>query len=816
MGDSRPRGRGAKPQSGEGNGSTGLGRGEALVEGGGSVISDFLAHMSEGRERRDELVHLERMPAREARTGRLSAPLHPFLESALNARGIGSLYTHQVETVERVRRGENVVVVSGTASGKSLCYMIPAIETALGDDHATALMLFPTKALAQDQLRSFASFVSTMGPDGAGIKAGTYDGDTSPPSRRTLRASASVILSNPDMLHQGILPYHARWSRFFSNLKYVVVDEIHTYRGVFGSHVANVLRRLRRVCRHYGSSPRFICCSATIKNPRELARSLTGLEVGLIDSDGSPQAPKIFAFWNPAFIDRARSQRRSSNVEGMGFAVELIRRGVQTIVFAKARVTAELIYRYSREVLLKVAPELAGRIAPYRGGYLPQERREIERKLFSGELLGVVSTNALELGIDVGGLGACLMVGFPPTIASTWQQAGRAGRRGEEALVVVIAYNDPNDQYLMRHPEYFFGKSPESAVIDPDNPYILAGQLACAARELPIGPADSEFFPGALSGEVMALLEDESKAKRIGSEYYWACGDFPAAQVSLRTMSDETYTIFDSGAEKRIIGTVDGISALELIYPEAVYLHEGETYFVKELDLEMKAATVEAAELDYYTQPVLDSSIVVHSEAARKSWRRERACAGDVEVSWQTVAFKKVRFYTLETVGHKKLDLPRLKIDTKAMWLIPSAETAGLLRSAGMNPVEGLAGIRNLLITVLPIHCMCDRTDVGGVIDSSNTGSPALFVYDRYPGGMGFSERAYASLDEVLGACLDLVSECDCAHGCPSCVGLPVLIPPQQQDPDAGYGWPIPNKDAALLLLRGMLGREGAGGKSKG
>jgi DEAD/DEAH box helicase domain-containing protein len=783
-------------------------RGESPEEVTERGIPDLLARMSEGREHRNELVHLERIPAREARTGALSAPLHPMVEEALKARGVDALYTHQVETVERVRGGESVVVVSGTASGKSLCYMIPVVETSLEDGLATTLMLFPTKALAQDQLRSFAAFTSSMG-GGAGIAAGAYDGDTAPSSRRTLRASASVILSNPDMLHQGILPYHARWSRFFSNLKYVVVDEIHTYRGVFGSHVANVLRRLRRVCRHYGSSPRFICCSATIRNPRELAESLTGRKVVLVDSDGSPQAPKSFAFWNPSYIDSSRSQRRSSNVEGMGFLVELIRRGVQTIVFTKARVTAELIYRYSRDNLLKVAPALADRIAPYRGGYLPRERREIERKLFSEELLGVVSTNALELGIDVGGLGACLMIGFPPTIASTWQQAGRAGRRGEEALVVVIAYNDPNDQYLMRHPEYFFGKSPESAVIDPDNPYILAGQLACAARELPIGPADSEFFPSALSENVMALLEDENKAKRIGSEYYWACGDFPAAQVGLRTMSDETYTIFDSGSEKRIIGTVDGISALELIYPEAVYLHEGETYFVKNLDLEMKAATVEAADVDYYTQPVLDSGIVVHAETDRKSWRRETACAGDAEVSWQTVAFKKVRFYTLENVGYKKLDLPRLKIDTKAMWLIPSQETAGVLRSAGMNPIEGLAGVRNLLITVLPVHCMCDKTDVGGVIDSSNTGSPALFVYDRYPGGMGFSERAYSNLDEVLGACLDLVSECDCAQGCPSCVGLPVLIPPQQQDPDVGYGWPIPDKSAALLLLREMLGRSG-------
>jgi DEAD/DEAH box helicase domain-containing protein len=774
------------------------------------AVRDFLSHITSRHGYNNELVHIERIPAREASTAELSRPLNPAVNAALESQGIGALYSHQVHAIESLRGGENVVVVSGTASGKSLCYLIPAVETALEDEKATALMLFPTKALAQDQLRSFARFTALMEERPEWLKAGTYDGDTTPSSRRSLRAGASVIMSNPDMLHQGILPYHARWDRFFSNLKYVVVDEIHTYRGVFGSHVAGVLRRLRRVCRHYGSNPRFVCCSATIRNPRELAERLTGLPMRLVDDDGSPQAAKSFAFWNPAFIDESRSQRRSSNVEGMEFLVELVSRGVQSIVFTKARVTAELIYKYARESLERKHTSLADRISPYRGGYLPIERREIERRLFSGELLGVVSTNALELGIDVGGLGACVMVGFPPTIASTWQQAGRAGRRSEEALVVVVAYNDPIDQYLMRHPEYFFGKSPESAVVDPDNPYILAGQLACALRELPVGAGDREFFPSPLSAGVLKLLQEESKAKRIGSQWYWACGDFPAGEVSLRTMSDETYTIFDADSGNAVIGTVDGISALELIYPEAIYLHEGETLFVKELDLEMKAAAVERKKVDYYTQAVLDSAILVLNEANRRRWRDETVCNGDVEVSWQTVAFKKIRFYTLETVGYKALELPRLKINTKAMWLTPAAETMNALRDAGHNPVEGLAGLRNLLITVVPVHCMCDRTDVGAVVNSTNTGSPSVFVYDRYPGGMGFAEKAYAGLEDVLRGCLELVRDCDCVCGCPSCVGLPILVPPQHADPDTGYGWPIPNKDAARMLLEQMLGSERA------
>jgi len=770
------------------------------------AVQGFLDHLTSRRDYRRELVHVERIPAREAKTAEPSRPLNPRVESALKAQGIEELYSHQVRAIDLLRAGENVVVVAGTAGGKSLCYLIPAVETALEDDCATVLMLFPTKALAQDQLRAFARFTDRVEGSVDGLKAGTYDGDTTPSSRRSLRANASVIMSNPDMLHQGILPYHARWDRFFSNLKYVVVDEIHTYRGVFGSHVAGVLRRLRRVCRHYGASPSFICCSATIRNPRELAEGLTGLPMRLVDDDGSPRAAKRFAFWNPAFIDEGRSQRRSSNVEGMEFLVELVSGGVQTIVFTKARVTAELIYKYARESLRKKKASLAERISPYRAGYLPIERRDIERRLFSGELLGVVSTNALELGIDVGGLGACVMIGFPPTIASAWQQAGRAGRRSDEALVVVVAYNDPIDQYLMRHPRYFFGKSPESAVIDPGNPYILAGQIACALRELPVGPDDGEFFPGALPERVLELLQDEGKAKRIGPEWYWACGDFPAAEVSLRTMSDETYTIFDADSDNSVIGTVDGISALELIYPEAIYLHEGETHFVKELDLEMKAAAVERKQVDYYTQAVLDSAILVLNEADRKGWKKETVCVGDAEVSWQTVAFKKIKFYTLETVGYKALDLPRLKINTKAMWLIPSAETLNAVRSEGFNPAEGLAGLRNLLITVVPIHSMSDRTDVGAVVNGSNTGSPSVFVYDRYPGGMGFAEKAYARVEEVLSACLELVRDCDCVCGCPSCVGLPVLIPPQHADPDTGYGWPIPNKDAAVVLLGLMLG----------
>ncbi len=415
-------------------------------------------------------------------------------------------------------------------------------------------------------------------------------------------------MSNPDMLHQGILPYHSRWGSFFSDLKYVVVDEIHSYRGVFGSNVANVLRRLNRICRHYGSEPTYVMCSATIANPQELAGRLIGLPVELVECDGSPKGSKRFALWNPPFIDSAKMERRSSNEEAHDLLVALLRQGVQTIAFARTRVVAELLYRYTAETLEKYNPLLADSIRPYRAGYLPEERREIERRLFSGELLGVTSTNALELGIDVGSLDASVIVSYPGTIASLWQQAGRAGRGADGSLVVLVAYNDPLDQYLMQTPEFIFGRSPEHAVIDPENPYILAGHLRCAAFELPVREEEAEIF-GEHTSAIAQILGDLGQMKQIDRAWYWSSTDYPAAQMSLRCASDGTYSIMDSKNQNRVLGTVDAISAPETVYPGGVYLHEGDTYLVRGLDLEARAAYVERQEVDYYTQAILDSSI---------------------------------------------------------------------------------------------------------------------------------------------------------------------------------------------------------------
>jgi DEAD/DEAH box helicase domain-containing protein len=766
----------------------------------GSAVAEALLAFASRPEHRGALVHWRTLPGRPARTAEPSPPLAPALRRALEAQGVPRLYSHQARVVEALRGGRDVVVVTGTASGKSLCYHLPVLERLAADPDATALYLFPTKALAQDQLQGLARLASGAGELGTRLRAGVYDGDTQPSTRRRLRATANVILSNPDMLHQGILPAHPKWAGFLSRLAFVVVDEMHAYRGIFGSHVANLLRRLERLADHYGGGYRHVLCSATIRNPGELAERLTGRRMEVVDDDGSPRGARQFAFWNPPLVDGARVERRSSNADGSRLLAHLVAGGVQAIAFTKSRVAAELTYRYAREALRREAPELSDRIRPYRGGYLPEERRAIERALFSGELAGVISTNALELGIDVGGLDAAILIGAPPTLASAWQQAGRAGRKGKESLAVLVAYNEMVDQYLMRNPEAFFGRSPEAAVVDPDNPYILAQQLACAACELPLSEADQARF-GPRAAAVLGALEEAGETRTIDGRSYWASPESPAARVNLRAVSDDTYTIVDATRGHAVIGTVDAISGLELVYPEAVYLHEGETYLVRDLDLEQKVATVEPREVGYYTQPVLDTRIRVRGELASRSWRAEAAALGEVTYAWQTVAMKKIRFGTRESIGYHPLALPRLTLDTVGFWIAPAEATWRALAAGGAHPFEALAGVRSLMLTLLSLLSMCDPADLGGVLDSSNLGRPALFLFDRYPGGLGFAEQGYARLDELAAGALAHLRACPCDAGCPSCVGLPVLRPAQQQDPDLTHERAAPGKGAARALL---------------
>ena len=782
-------------------------------------LARWLRDFAAKPENRGALVHWQTLPARPARFGELEPPLPAALASALESRGIGRLYTHQVRAIETLRAGRDTVVVTGTASGKSLCFHLPALERLLDEPAATALYLFPTKALAQDQLKSL-SRLAAGGLELAGIlNAGVYDGDTAAGTRRKLREQANVILSNPDMLHAGILPQHNKWARFLRNLRFVVVDEMHAYRGIFGSHVALVLRRLERLARHYGGEFRYVLCSATIRNPDELARALTGREVSVVDDDGAPRGEQHFAFWNPPFRDDTRVERRSSNVEGSEILAGALERGVQAIAFTKSRVSAELVYRYTREQLertrARVPEERSGgpatpaalheRLRPYRGGYLPEERRAIEQALFSGELRGVVSTNALELGIDVGGLDAAVLIGAAPTRASIWQQAGRAGRSGAPSLVVLVAYNDTVDQYLMRRPQYLFGRPTEAACVDPHNPYILAQQLACAAYELPLEDADQAAFGGQMR-DVLAALEEAGETRSIDGRTYWSKSDFPGAKVSLRTMSDDTYTIVDGSRANAVIGTVDAISGLELVYPDAIYLHEGGTWWVRALDLEQKVATVEPRTVDYYTQPVLDTNVRIRNELRSKPWRGEEVRFGELTYSWQTVAMKKIRYHSLDAIGYHPLELPRLTLETAGLWLAPNEDTTVALARAGLNPWEALSGVRNLFVQLLPLMAMCDPMDLGGLLDSSNTGRPTLFLFDRYPGGLGFAEQGWARLDELAEAALAHLEGCPCGDGCPACVGLPVYRPAQQQDWDGiKHTREIPTKDAARALLQRWL-----------
>ncbi len=552
----------------------------------------FLQELTASSFYRGQLVHLEEIPARRARYGRLSFPLKPETLAALANQGIKRLYSHQVEALEALHRGENVTVVTGTASGKTLCFNVPILEALLEDFTTRALYLYPTKALAQDQLKGLERLLAAV--PSLSVHAGTYDGDTPPDARKLLRDRGALVLTNPDMLHQGILPNHARWARFFGRLKFVVVDEIHTYRGLFGSNVADVLRRLNRICERYGAHPQYVCCSATIANPKELAERLTGRKMTLVDQDGSPRGARKFLFWNPPFTDETQSIRRSPHTEAQVLMTELVKAGVPTIAFTQTRSTTERLYRYVRESLAKASPRLAERVCAYRGGYLPNERRQLEQRLFKGEMLGVVSTNALELGLDIGALEACLLVGYPGSISSTLQRAGRAGRGRKEALVVLIARNSPLDQYLIHHPEYFFQRSPESAVLDWQNPYLLHGHLACAAKELPLETAELEATFGPLAEALLELLAQAGQVRKLQGKWYYAQPGFPAGEVSLRSTGEGNYTILDTtDGRNEVIGELDEMSAFLQLHKEAVYLHGGETYFVHELDLEKRQAKVE-------------------------------------------------------------------------------------------------------------------------------------------------------------------------------------------------------------------------------
>jgi len=756
--------------------------------------SAFIHYLKAQTDYSSQMVHIEHIPPREAECAGLDEPLVASLQDCLGEHGISSLYTHQAEAVNNIRQGRNVIVTTSSASGKSLCYNIAVLETLLNEPDSRALYLFPTKALAQDQLRVLRELFSpTL------LKAeqfATFDGDTPQAERAEIRRQARIILSNPDMLHVGILPNHRNWSRLLRSLRYVVIDEAHIYRGVFGSHVAGVMRRLRRLCQLYGSNPRFICCSATIANPGEHAERLTSLPFTVVDNDGSPHGGKDFVFWEPPIIDKAKSVRRSANSEATNLFTELVNQDIRTLTFARTRRLTELIYTYSRDKLSEIDPFLASRIKAYRAGYLPQERRQIEKELFSGQLKGVVATVALELGIDIGDLDATVLTGYPGSIASTWQQAGRSGRGREGSISFLIGLDNPLDQYFMHHPESFFHKSFENALVNPDNHYILRAHLLCAAWELPLSSEDEKFF-GSLFAQERDELEKESLLRERKQKWYLSPTiSYPAQAINIRSTSGVNYTVIDT-ASGSLLETVEASVAFFQIHPGAIYLHQGETYLITELDLAGHTAYAVPTDANYYTQTKEIEDLRITKLIRSRSCGSVKAYLGEVEVTNNVVGFKKKAQYTEEVIGEEPLDLPPIRFPTVALWFDLPSEAVARVDKAQLDFAGGLHAAEHAAIAMLPLFTLCDRNDIGGVSTPlhPDTGKAQIFIYDAYPGGIGIAEKGFELVEKLWQATLDAITACPCQEGCPSCI----------QSPKCGNNNKPLDKKAAQILLEGLL-----------
>jgi DEAD/DEAH box helicase domain-containing protein len=699
------------------------------------------------------------LPATDASYAGLPSGLDGRLVSALERRGINQMYSHQTEAVQAVTGGQNVVVVTPTASGKTLCYNLPALNAVLQDASARALYLFPTKALSQDQVAELHAMVELLDVD---IKTFTYDGDTPQTARRAIRSAGHIVVTNPDMLHSGILPHHPRWVRLFENLRYVVIDELHVYRGVFGSHVANVIRRLKRVCRYYGSNPQFICCSATIENPGEHAARMIEEEVTVVDANGAPSGRKHVILYNPPVVNRQLGIRASSRLAARDLAARLLQNDVQTILFARSRTSVELLLGYLRDA---VGRKRRDSVRGYRSGYLPLQRREIERGLRDGTVRGVVSTNALELGIDIGALDACVISGFPGTIASAWQQMGRAGRRKDSAVAVLVTSSNALDQFLATHPDYFFGLSPEAALIDPNNLIILVSHIKCAAFELPF--RDDERFGVETTREILEFLSENDVLHHADGVWHWMSESFPAQEVSLRTAAADNVVIIDQGPPARVIGEIDRVSAPTMVHEEAIYIHEGSQYQVERLDLEEKKAFVRAVDVDYYTDAEQAVKVNVLDVFASDGLRSH----GEVSVTYLPTIFKKIKLHTHENVGWGKIQLDEDTFHTSAYWLsLPAPAVEDVPRS---EMEAGLIGLGHALGGVAPLFLMCDPRDIAvwPEVKAAFTGGPTIFMYDVVPGGIGFSKRLYGLHRQLLANAGQVIAGCPCERGCPSCVG---------------------------------------------
>ncbi|MDC7235948.1 MAG: DEAD/DEAH box helicase [Spirochaetales bacterium] len=743
-----------------------------------SEVRSFLDGLKNNPAFMDNVTRWEILPSREGKFSPIPDSLPPVVTRALEGRGITSLYSHQAECYAAAERGEDLCVVTPTASGKTMCYNLPVLKTLLEESESRALYLFPTKALSQDQQSALNDIVLS---DEIPIKVSTYDGDTPGSLRMSARQSGRIIISNPDMLHSGILPNHPKWIDFFKSLRYIVLDEVHTYRGVFGSQMCNLLRRLKRIAAFYGSNPQFICCSATIGNPAELTRAIIEKPVTLVDNNGAPSGEKHLVFYNPPLVDAVQGIRKGVVNSSQQMAVRLLNSGIKTIVFTRSRVKTELVASYINKKLQNVYNDNSRiKVESYRGGYLPGERRKIEKGLRDGDIQGVVSTNALELGIDIGGLDAAVLAGFPGSIASSWQQAGRAGRSSALSAAFFIASSSPVDQYLVQTPEYFFGSNPESGFIDPDNLFILLDHLKCAAFEIPF--REGEGFPGDISA-LLAYLEENGVLRHTGDSWYWADRSYPSEQISLRTGAAENVVIIDTTKGRHnVIGEMDSHSARELIFDEAIYLHRGEQYIVKKLDLENHLCTVEESDVNYYTDSILKSDIKVLEEDGETDVKGQKVKHCDILLRNEVSKYKKIKFQTHENIGYGEIHLPEEEIHTRSVFLSltdesPAGRAFSMVPDLMQAPV--LSRVATLLRNTAPLFLLCRGTDIGvsGRVRDPHYECPGIFVFDTYPGGIGLADNFTAKMTEILTACLDLVAECSCSEGCPSCVG-----PPDQQD----------------------------------
>ncbi len=763
----------------------------------------FLERLRRYRWYKDQIVHVERIPGRPARYGDLARPLHPRVAEALKRRGITRFYLHQAQAINAAREGHNVVVTTGTASGKTLCYNVPVLEALAEDSRTRALYLYPTKALAQDQMRALRELTDETFPE---VVFGTYDGDTPTRLRSRLRKEAHIILTNPDMLHVGILPHHTLWAAFLRGLRYVVIDEAHTYRGVFGSQVALVLRRLWRLCAHYGSAPRVIATSATIANPAEHVRLLTGAEAVVVSEDGSPRGPRTFVLWNPPVIEPRLGLRRSPNSEATFLVMALLAEGVRTIVFTRARRTAELILRYVRFALREVAPPLVERIAAYRAGYRPEDRREIERRLFTGELLAVIATPALELGIDIGDMDASVLVGFPGTVASMWQQAGRAGRRGDTpSFSALIAYDNPMEQYFVRYPQALFGRPIENALLDPNNRHILRLHLPCAARELPLTvdpppgtrALDDEVLFGPNFPDVVRELEERGLVRYRGGRWYYMGRDYPAKRVSLRSLEADRFLIVDEDTGQ-VLEEIESATAAYRAHPGAVYLHMGETYVITRWDPERPVAYARHEVVDYYTQPMELNDIRVRQPLQQRAAGTVTAYYGDVQARRQVIGYRVKQLFSEEVLAIEDLDMPPTVFETRGLWWTMPPAWEAEFREQGYDFAGSLHAAEHATISLLPLFAMCDRWDIGGVstVLHPDTGTPLVAIYDGFPGGVGITEKGFTVLEDLWRATLRLIATCPCEAGCPSCI----------QSPKCGNNNEPLDKAGAVYLLRKLLG----------